>query len=264
MPRAKSPALNTIMKRNGSSVPFDADKIAVAVGKAMKAAGEFREQAPEKVAEAVEKKLIAKKTADKTFTPTVEGVQDEVETELMLQEFPATAKAYILYRAERTRMRQRQGDVPEHVRALVQESKKYFKDNPLGEFVYLRTYARWIDAESRRETWIETVDRYMTFMQENLGDKLRGEEYAELRVDRAQAPALPAEDLFPRKLQQGAQRLRPGSFASHGFEPGARGADERKIKFDVLSGVPGAQSQRQGVAPAFFGIFDDVRGQFLF
>ncbi len=47
----------------------------------------------------------------------------------------------------------------------------YFK-SPYNEFVYLRTYARWIEREGRRENWPETVDRYMDFMKENLGDKL--------------------------------------------------------------------------------------------
>lgn len=36
----------------------------------------------------------------------------------------------------------------------------------------MRTYARWIESEKRRENWPETVDRYMSFMKENLGDKL--------------------------------------------------------------------------------------------
>ena len=177
----QSTVLRTIIKRDGTIVPFDAHKIEIAVEKAMRAAGEFEEKAPAIVARAVTKKLLAKKKADKTFTPTVEGVQDEVETELMLHELPAAAKAYILYRAERSQVRQEQGDVPEHVRAVAQASKAYFKNNPLGEFVYLRTYARWIEAENRRETWIETVDRYMAFMKENLGGKLRDEEYAEVR-----------------------------------------------------------------------------------
>ncbi len=67
------------------------------------------------------------------------------------------------------------------LRSLVEESKKYFR-SPLGEFVYYRTYARWIDEEGRRETWIETVDRYMSFMRENLGNKLTPQEYAEVRT----------------------------------------------------------------------------------
>jgi len=123
-------------------------------------------------------------------TPTVENIQDLVEQVLMRQ-YPATAKAYILYRAERAQGRDGYGSAPEHVRALAEESKKYFEGNPLGEFVYLRTYARWIDAEGRRETWIETVDRYMAFMRENLGDALTDREYAEIRQ------AILAQEIMP-------------------------------------------------------------------
>jgi ribonucleoside-diphosphate reductase alpha chain len=181
MSQAKSSGITTIKKRDGTNVPFDRNKIVIAVGKAMRAARELQEDMAEKVALSVEKKLIAKKKADKLFVPTVEGVQDEVEVELMNQGFSKTAKAYILYRAKRTEMRLERKEVPDRVRMLSEESKKYFVDNPLGEFVYLRTYARWIEDERRRETWVETVDRYLSFMRENLGEKLSEDEYAELR-----------------------------------------------------------------------------------
>lgn len=171
----------SIIKRNGLLVPFDTRKISIAVEKAMRAAGEFRDGAPSAVANAVEKRLTAKKVSKSEFVPTVEGVQDEVEVELMLLGFLKSAKAYILYRADRAEKRAEHGDVPERVRALAAESKTYFKNNPLGEFIYLRTYARWIESEQRRETWIETVDRYVAFMQENLGEKLSQEEYTEIR-----------------------------------------------------------------------------------
>lgn len=36
--------------------------------------------------------------------------------------------------------------------------------NLLSEFVYTRTYARWLEKERRRETWPETVDRYVNFI----------------------------------------------------------------------------------------------------
>ena len=39
----------------------------------------------------------------------------------------------------------------------------WFK-NDLGELVYLRSYARWLEEEKRRETWPETVDRVMEFL----------------------------------------------------------------------------------------------------
>lgn len=181
MPQVKSPVLTTIIKRNGSIVVFDRNKIIIAVSKAMRSAGEFKEGAAEDVACAVEAKLTAKKKSDANFIPNVEGVQDEVEKELMVLGFLKSAKSYILYRANRAEKRLEKGEVPEHLRVLARESKKYFKDNPLGEFVYLRTYARWVEKENRRETWIETVDRYMTFMKENLGDKLSAEEYSEVR-----------------------------------------------------------------------------------
>jgi len=177
----KSPTFTTITKRNGSVAIFDIEKIAVAVGKAMKVAGEGEEKSPDMIALAVYKNLETQKSSDKSHVPTVEGVQDAVETELMHAGFSATAKAYILYRAERSRERREHGEVPERIRRLAEESKKYFKNNSLGEFVYLRTYARWIENENRRETWIETVDRYISFMQENLGDKLNASEYEEVR-----------------------------------------------------------------------------------
>ena len=113
--------------------------------------------------------------------PQVEEIQDQVEESLILLDFPKTAKAYILYRHERAKIRDKVKDVPEHVKKLAAESKQYFR-NPLAEFVYYRTYSRWIDDESRRETWIETVDRYLSFMREKLGEKLTEAEYTELRT----------------------------------------------------------------------------------
>ena len=35
-------------------------------------------------------------------------------------------------------------------------------------FIHLSRYARWIESEKRRETWVETVDRYMSFMKNHL------------------------------------------------------------------------------------------------
>lgn len=173
--------MKTIIKRDGTTVPFDKSKITNAVRKAMQAALEYKEGSPARIADKVYERLLSQVKTQKSFIPSVEGVQDLVEAELMLQKFPATAKAYILYRAERTKARESLETVPLKVQELARESKKYFKDNELGELVYLRTYARWIESEGRRETWIETVGRYLGFMKENLGKKLTEEEYAEVR-----------------------------------------------------------------------------------
>ncbi len=175
-------SLPKIKKRDGKVAPFVIDKISDAVLKALTATGEGGADEAKYVASKVVKDLlkIQKASRDNSFMPDVEMVQDLVEEELMLQDFVKTAKAYILYRDERAKLREERGIVPEHVQRLVEESKKYFR-NPLAEFVYYRTYARWIEEEGRRETWIETVDRYINFMRENLADKLSEKEYNELR-----------------------------------------------------------------------------------
>jgi len=170
-----------IRKRNGDITSFDFDKIERAIERAMKASGEGSPEEALMVAHRVVSDLVRTARKHKDFMPSVEGIQDEVERQLILSDYVATAKAYILYRAERAKMREHSGgEVAPHVRKLAEESKKYFKDNPLGEFVYLRSYARWIPAEGRRETWVETVGRYMNFMKENIGDKLSDREYKEL------------------------------------------------------------------------------------
>ena len=46
-----------------------------------------------------------------------------------------------------------------------------FIENPYENFIALSRYARWLDSENRRETWGETVDRYFTFMLNQLKTK---------------------------------------------------------------------------------------------
>src|SRR6185369_4396633 len=84
---------------------------------------------------------------------------------------------------------------PKAVRELATDSKKYFR-NALGEFVYYRSYSRWMDSENRRETYIETVNRYMELMRENLGNKLKDAEYKEVREAILNQHAMPSMRLF--------------------------------------------------------------------
>ncbi|MDQ5957817.1 MAG: hypothetical protein QG665_143 [Patescibacteria group bacterium] len=189
--------LTGITKRNGTIVPFDEVKIKNAIGKAMKATGEGDEQAAEKVLATVLAELAKNKAnvAGKDYTPGVEEIQDLVEKSLILEQFPTVAKAYILYRERRAEARREHGDIPEKVKDLVDRSKQYFR-NPLGEFVYYRTYANWIEEEGRRETWIETVGRYMSFMKENLGTLLSETEYEEVEQGILKQEAVPSMRLM--------------------------------------------------------------------
>ncbi len=192
---AKAPAIPTIIKRDGRIVPFDMEKITNAIFKGMNSMAEGTREDAELVARNVVAELARIKKKFKNFMPTVEGVQDVVEQELMRSDYVKTAKHYVLYREERAQLRAKGVEIPENVRKLATDSKKYFR-NALGEFVYYRTYSKWIDAESRRETWIETVDRYVSFMKENLGNKLTDKEYKEVREGMLTQSAMPSMRLL--------------------------------------------------------------------
>lgn len=188
--------LPKIQKRDGRIVAFEFEKVVRAIEKALEATGEGTFDDAIAVAHKVASEMMSIARKYKNFLPTVEGCQDEVERQLMLADYVATSKAYILYRADRAKQRALQGEVPDHVKKLADESKKYFVGNPLGEFVYLRTYARWIESEQRRETWVETVDRYISFMQENLGDKLTKKEYDMVRESVLKQEVMPSMRLM--------------------------------------------------------------------
>ena len=169
----------SVRKRDGRIVTWEQSYITKAIYRAMQATGEGDvSRDPIRVSAGVVQELVKKFPA--THVPAIEEIQDAVEESLILLDFPKTAKAYILYRSKRAEVREKRKLIPEHVQKLTQESKKYFR-NALGEFIYYRTYSRWIDEENRRETWIETVDRYVNFMRENLGNGLKEEEYEEIR-----------------------------------------------------------------------------------
>jgi len=187
--------VKSIQKRDGSIVPFTTDKITTAIYKAMLQTSEGTRREAEIVANKVFADVLRITKKYRNFIPTVEGIQDTVEKELILSEYVRTAKAYILYREERAKLRAKGLRVPPKVKKLAEESKKYFK-NSLGEFVYYRTYSRWIEEESRRETWIETVDRYIAFMRENLGNKLKETEYSEIREGILNQEAMPSMRLL--------------------------------------------------------------------
>lgn len=176
----KSSIVTTVQKRDGSTADFDLSRITEAIYKAMTAAGEGSYKEAEIVANKVLAELTRITKRYSNFVPMVEGIQDAVEKELILSDYVNTARSYILYRQKRATARKTHGQVPGKVKDLVNRSKQYFRD-PLGEFVYYRTYSRWIEEEGRRETWIETADRYINFMKENIGDAFSEKEYSELK-----------------------------------------------------------------------------------
>jgi len=177
----KLQSISQIRKRDASIVNFDIERIAQAIYKAMQPCQEGSLKEAQSIAEKVNikmQKMIAEEQSQPI--PSVETIQDIVEASLIEAQYAKTAKAYILYRVQHAQIREQHYQIPEHLRKLVETSRQYFR-NPLSEFVYYRTYSRWIEEEQRRETWLETVERYIEFIRENLGEKLNQEEYNEIR-----------------------------------------------------------------------------------
>lgn len=170
-----------VIKRDGTLSEFDLEKIVEAVSKAFSAAGEGNPDADSRlVAYSVAKEIARLAAEDRDWIPAIEDIQDIVENELILLSYPKTAKSYILYRQKRAEVRRERGVVPDDVKKLVSDSRKYFR-NSLSEFAYYAFYSRWIPEKGRREAWIETVDRYIDFMREKIGKKLNEPEYKEIR-----------------------------------------------------------------------------------
>lgn len=92
----------SIRKRDGKVAAFKPEKITEAIAKAGSATGEFGHDRAQNIADKV---LRVAQEEIKSRIPTVEQIQDIVERVLMESAFKRTAKAYIEYRAERTRIR---------------------------------------------------------------------------------------------------------------------------------------------------------------
>ncbi len=103
-----------IRKRGGAVVDFDAAKIRSAVSRANRAVKD------ETMTDAQLDVLTAEvvRQVSGGGIPTVEQVQDAVEERLISHDFAKTAKAYILYRAEHTKLRQAEGNLMDIYRQL--------------------------------------------------------------------------------------------------------------------------------------------------
>ena len=99
-----------VTKRDGRKVPFDLNKIEIAITRAFYQGNYTEDSGIHPVAADIALKIQA---LDKDMT--VEGIQDLVEKELMKVE-PEVAKAYILYRDQRTKAREKKSKVIEAMR----------------------------------------------------------------------------------------------------------------------------------------------------
>lgn len=96
--------IESVKKRDGSIVDFTPQRITNAIYRAAVAVGGRDKRTSEKLAEKVVRTLEAQTPVGEI--PTVEQIQDIVEKTLIEEGHAKVAKAYILYRAERARLRE--------------------------------------------------------------------------------------------------------------------------------------------------------------
>ncbi len=113
---AVEPGTLRVIKRNGSVVDFDRSKIEVAITKAFLAVHTSAAAASSSVQQKVAQ--LSQNVYDTFFsrmpsggTIHIEEIQDQVELALMRSEELKVARAYVLYRAERTKLRQEESSI---------------------------------------------------------------------------------------------------------------------------------------------------------
>ncbi|MHC1770621.1 MAG: anaerobic ribonucleoside-triphosphate reductase [Flexilinea sp.] len=111
----------SIQKRDGRIVPFDIGKISAAIFKAAQAVGGYDFSKAQQLAKNVIDYLWQE---NKTNPPTVEEVQDAVEKVLIENGHAKTAKAYILYRDHRTRIREGKTELMDTVADILVETSR--------------------------------------------------------------------------------------------------------------------------------------------
>ena len=165
-----------VEKRDGKMQPFDKNKISTAVIKAFNAVdGLCTEEA------LIESGKIAQKIYDLNENFTVEEIQDKVE-EYLMDVRKDVARAYITYRNERTRQRERKSDIRKIIKEKLSASNVQNQnanvdeasfggrigeaDNALMKELALDEYMskRHADNHINNIVYIHDLDRYIVGM----------------------------------------------------------------------------------------------------
>ena len=132
--------IDFVVKRDFSTKKFELDKITNAILKAMTAVDHGTKDDAQNVALGVYKALQERKDKDIDYIPTIEEIQDNVETTLMAAGFLKAAKAYIIYRNQQAE--KRKSDIFEK-----RVSLKPYEYPQLYEYVPAIRHSYWIHTE---------------------------------------------------------------------------------------------------------------------
>ncbi len=149
--------LNKITKRSGSVVPFMPLKIARAVEKAMRATDTYSAEIRDEIVRSVLESLEAQSRTEHQFIPSVEDIQDVIETELIRHNLPETAKAYILYRAQHAHIRRMVNtETVDLVDRYLERADWQVKENSNMSFS-LQGLNNYIASEISKTYWLDKI-----------------------------------------------------------------------------------------------------------
>ncbi|MEM6719905.1 MAG: ribonucleotide-diphosphate reductase subunit beta [Bacteroidota bacterium] len=153
-------SITHIIKRDFSTKPFNLDKITQAIEKAMNAVNTGSTEDAQNVAITVYQELLMLKQKDAQYIPTVEKVQDIVESKLMESTFTEVAKAYILYRNKRAQERK-------HNIFEKRINLKPYEYPQLYEYVPAIRHSYWIHTEFNFTSDIQDFKSRLTHTERN-------------------------------------------------------------------------------------------------
>jgi len=131
-------SVEKIKKRDGRVVDFDPERITIAASKALKASGSVNDKLAETICHDVIKSLEEKGyTGDSV--PDIETVQDMVEHSFIRRGLSKAAKSFILYRAQREKVREGKKlmmDVQEVVSSYIEREDWRVNENSNAGYSY--------------------------------------------------------------------------------------------------------------------------------
>lgn len=138
-----------VLKRNGDKVEYDGNRIILAITKAMLEVKPMLSDEDKEVVENIENDIYDTISDSEDIEYSVESIQDLVENKLMEYNEFETAKKFILYRNERTTLREKGWEMTELQRDIFKNKYEYknegfngFLDRVGGDNEKIKKYIR--------------------------------------------------------------------------------------------------------------------------
>jgi ribonucleoside-triphosphate reductase len=151
-----------IKKRNGNSVPFDQEKIRVAAEKALVATDGLKPEEAYSVSQRVCDKVVTRLDMmfpDGVSRPNVEQIQDLVENALMSmgKKYHPAAKAFILYRAQHSKIREMTKSLDGKLIQRYLEREDWMVKGNANVAYSLQGLNNYISEEASKNWWLNEV-----------------------------------------------------------------------------------------------------------